>query len=739
LKNTQNVKISIITPSLNQGQYIEDALLSVMKQDYKPLEHIVVDGASIDNTINVLRHYEKKYPLNWISRPDGGQSEALNQGLSIATGDIIGWLNADDMYMPKVFEYIAAHFKNRPDTAWLYGNTYWTDESRCVLIQRKPGPFDLKKLICRYQYMDQPSVFFRRHVPEMIGGIDNQLHYTMDYDFIIRMGIRFPGDYINKSLSAYRLHTDCKLMSQQTGFGQDALNTLDKTFSNPDLPNHIRRSKKQAYSYCYFLWGSKLLAAGHDKIARQWLINALKLDPSPWKPKTIAAIVALMDMHFQVNRYKPLEFSFKRQQRKFRHRHKNMRINWIKDSWKITHEQMHRIKSSKSCYNDQKIPSLLMIDSTPIGHPSATGQLKSVFLKGWPKSKFFQIWQSDEKNPKLHAISIGQSIEGSQKNILSIDDVLKLILAFSPDVIYFRPIESELLFNAIEIILQKINIPLIIHMMDDWPERLRITDPAKYNKLDNALCRLLDRASRRLSICQAMSEAYQRRYGGEWLPLGNGVDLAEFSTKDWAKRPLVSQKHPFLIRYMGGLADDMTYASVREIAETVSIMQSTRMIRLEIYTMDWCRLKAEQDIGKLPGVSVYPLVPAYKYRHFLSEADALVIAYNFDPKSISYIGLSLSNKMPECLASGAPVIVYGPPEVATIRYLKEAGCVQLIDQRDRNLLSGSIKALVDNLQLCRNLGIKGRAYVEKKHSKQFVQRQFSNYICNLNRADNLMI
>ncbi|KPA10690.1 family 2 glycosyl transferase [Candidatus Magnetomorum sp. HK-1] len=300
-----------------------------MKQDHKSFEHIVIDGASTDNTINVLRSYENKYPLKWISRPDGGQSEALNQGLSMAKGDIIGWLNADDMYMPKALGYIAEHFKNQPEKAWLYGNSYWTEENRCVFIQRKPGPFDLKKLICCYQYMDQPSVFFRRHVPEIIGGIDNQLHYTMDYDFIIRMGIRFPGDYINKTLSAYRLHANCKLMSQQTAFGQDALYTLAKTFSNPDLPNRIRRSENQAYSYCYFLWGSKALAAGHYKFARHWLINALKRDPYPWKPKNLAAIVAILDMFLRINRYKPLEFTFKRQQRKFRNRHKNMRIDWF--------------------------------------------------------------------------------------------------------------------------------------------------------------------------------------------------------------------------------------------------------------------------------------------------------------------------------------------------------------------------------------------------------------------------
>ena len=274
--------------------------------------------------------------------------------------------------------------------------------------------------------------------------------------------------------------------------------------------------------------------------------------------------------------------------------------------------------------------------------------------------------------------------------------------------------------------------------MDDWPGRLKSVDSKKFQKMDVALRRLLGRASRRLSICQAMSDIYHVRYGGEWLPLANGVELAEFPEKDWAKRPPISQRSPFVIRYMGALADDMTYSSVREIAVAVSALQATSPVRFEIYTMEWCRSKAEQDIGAFPGVSVHPLVKESRYKQSLAEADALVIAYNFDPKSISYIGLSLANKMPECLASGAPLIAYGPMDVATIRYLKEAGCALVVDERNQGRLISAIQALMEDTNLCQRLGERARAHVAEKCSKRQVQKKFKNYLSGLEKRGCVM-
>lgn len=376
---------------------------------------------------------------------------------------------------------------------------------------------------------------------------------------------------------------------------------------------------------------------------------------------------------------------------------------------------------------------LLMIDSTPVGHNSATGQIKQTFLGDWPTSNFLQIWETGGVKSTLRSFRLGQSIDQSSAVEISISKAIELCRDFQPDVIYFRPVDSDLLFAAAEQVSAAINKPLVIHMMDDWPERLKTIDTIRFQKLDGTLRRLLSRAYQRLSICQDMSDVYQIRYGGEWLPLANGVDLLEFPAKDWSKRPPVTTKFPFVIRYMGALADDMTYSSVCEIATAVSSLQAACAVRFEIYTMEWCRSKAELELEKLPGVSVHPLVEVQRYKQTLAEADALVIAYNFNPESITYTGLSLANKMPECLASGSPLIAYGPMNVATIRYLKETGCAQVVDSRDQESLISAIQALIKDSSLCQRLSEQARSHVAVNCSKQLVQEKFKNYLSRLNK------
>lgn len=367
---------------------------------------------------------------------------------------------------------------------------------------------------------------------------------------------------------------------------------------------------------------------------------------------------------------------------------------------------------------------LLMLDSTPIGHTSATGQLKQTFLGDWPSDRFLQIWETGGQQSGLRAICLDQPIAQSQATALTVEQALDLAREFDPDVIYFRPVDSDCLFQAAERMVAALAKPLVIHIMDDWPERLKHTDNARFSLLDQKLRSLLDRATVRLSICQAMSDAYAQRYGGQWRPLANGVEIEEFPAKDWSQRPPLGKESPFLIRYMGALADDMTYQSVKDVAQAVQQFSEQVPIRFEIYTMDWCRQKAERELGALSAVSVQPLVADQAYRQVLSSADALLIAYNFDPASIAYIGLSLANKTPECLATGVPLIAYGPPQVATIQYLKQANCAQVIDQRDPERLRTAILGLVEDFARCRQLGLSGRKHVEEQMSKSGVQRTF---------------
>lgn len=373
-------------------------------------------------------------------------------------------------------------------------------------------------------------------------------------------------------------------------------------------------------------------------------------------------------------------------------------------------------------------PRLLMIDSTPVGHRSATGRLKRTFLGSWPSESFLQVWEGGGKPASLHLIRLGESIEASQARALALADIVRECSAFDPEVVYFRPIDSDGLFVVATELTRALNRPLVIHMMDDWPGRLRRTDPQRHERLDRDLRRLLAVSAARLCIGDAMAAAYGQRYGGDWQPLANGVDPADFPARSPAARPPVSATHPFVIQYMGALADDMTFASVRDVAQAVASLQGEVAVRLSVRTMDWCRDKASREMGGLPGVSIDGLVDDDAYRAQLMSADALLIAYNFDEHSQAYVGLSIANKMPECLATGVPVLAYGPPKAATIRYLQAADCALCVVQRDASALTDAIRSLVTNPSRGREFGERARRWVERHLQQRDVQARFQQHM-----------
>lgn len=196
-------KISIVTPSYNQGCYIEATINSVLNQQYHNIEYIVADGGSTDETIDILKMYEGR--LKWISEKDQGPEDAIAKGFRMATGEVFGWLASDDMYEPDAIQKIMSLFIQDPELAMVYGRCKYVGRNGTPIGECPTEPFNYEYLAV-YNIIAQPSAFFRRSAYEAVGGISLELKQASDYDLWIRMTKNRKTAYIPELLSSYRLH-----------------------------------------------------------------------------------------------------------------------------------------------------------------------------------------------------------------------------------------------------------------------------------------------------------------------------------------------------------------------------------------------------------------------------------------------------------------------------------------------------------------------------------------------------
>lgn len=205
--------VSIITPSLNQGEYIEDTIQSVLSQTYDNIEYIIMDGGSTDNTIDIIRKYEKDNRLKWLSNRDEGQYDAVNRGFTLASGDILGWINADDVYTDDTLVRISSVFQNNHDVEIVYGRAYsFVDQSR---IRRKMFCRDFShKWLRRYCYTNPSVTFIRGSIIKQDRlFIDTSVPTYGDWDWYLRMaeqGKKFY--YVPEVLGYFRIHACSRIM-----------------------------------------------------------------------------------------------------------------------------------------------------------------------------------------------------------------------------------------------------------------------------------------------------------------------------------------------------------------------------------------------------------------------------------------------------------------------------------------------------------------------------------------------
>lgn len=216
----------MVTPSYNQAQFIERTVRSVLDQDYPNLDYRVQDGGSNDGTVEILRRYEGRL-AGWDSRPDKGQSEAINRGFAGTTGEIMAWLNSDDVLFPGALEYVADYFASHPDVDAIYGHRILIDEEDRQ-IGRWILPAHSNRVLSWADFVPQETLFWRRRIWDKAGGqVDESFRFAMDWDLLLRFreaGARFRR--VPRFLGGFRIHSRQKTSAAITDVGFQEMNRL---------------------------------------------------------------------------------------------------------------------------------------------------------------------------------------------------------------------------------------------------------------------------------------------------------------------------------------------------------------------------------------------------------------------------------------------------------------------------------------------------------------------------------
>lgn len=223
--------IAIVTPSFEQGKYLEETMKSVLEQNYPFLEYIVIDGGSKDGSVEIIEKYADQLHY-WVSEPDDGQSDAINKGFRRADKSIIvGWLNSDDVLMPDTLLKVVRTFQNNPDAVLVYGDVQSIDGDGNVINETHFKPYEIEDLM-QFNIICQPAVFTRLKIVKALGGVDDSYNYLMDHHLWLRLAMEGDMIHIPEILAQARYHDDAKNIAHAANFGVEAFRLVGWMRSN---------------------------------------------------------------------------------------------------------------------------------------------------------------------------------------------------------------------------------------------------------------------------------------------------------------------------------------------------------------------------------------------------------------------------------------------------------------------------------------------------------------------------
>lgn len=283
--------VSIVTPSYNQSQYLEETILSVLNQDYPKIEYLIIDGGSTDGSVDIIRRYSHRLAY-WKSEPDGGQAHAINQGWGLAHGEIVAYLNSDDTYLPGAVSTAVRYLVEHPQVGVVYGDCLATDAIGNPVIRFCGRPFDYRMALEQGKTLiPQPSAFLRRRVIERVGYLDEALYFASDFDLWLRAALHFRLEYCPVLMATYRLHPVSKTVSEGQRTGPDLIRIYSKLLASPDFPDAFRRRRRMLMSRAYARAAEEYYGAVELKSARSMWWRAWRLYPPTLGPKQYMALI----------------------------------------------------------------------------------------------------------------------------------------------------------------------------------------------------------------------------------------------------------------------------------------------------------------------------------------------------------------------------------------------------------------------------------------------------------------
>ena len=269
--------VSIITPSFNQASYLEQTIQSVLSQDYPRIEYLVVDGASTDGSVDIIKKYADRLAY-WVSEKDSGQAEAINKGMARAQGDIVAWLNSDDTYLPGAVSAAVKAFDANPEAVLVYADMLAVNERGQTTNKLKVQQLTLEDLLC-FQIIGQPAVFMRRAAFEHAGGLDLTFHFLLDHLLWIRIAQQGRIVHVNQTWSAARYHAAAKNRAKASEFGREAFRILESVERDDHLAPVLAKVSRRATASAQRVDARYLLDGGQPAAALKAWTRALVIHP----------------------------------------------------------------------------------------------------------------------------------------------------------------------------------------------------------------------------------------------------------------------------------------------------------------------------------------------------------------------------------------------------------------------------------------------------------------------------